>query len=310
LLLTAEARTLSLLEPSTRYAGQQNSAVLTCSAVAPTIVSFCAGDPSYYTAAARLRDDCRALHLEHDVVELAGATGQSWLQICRRKSAFYLDMQRKHRRPILWLDVDSRIRTLPMALADATCDVAGFLRGFRYLRDFDPVAVPRFFAPFALYFNYTPRATAFLELLASIAEQSTDDVSDDFILQEAWLRHQQQLSVMVLPPDLVGHEWPLQGDQAIYVGISGNVNHFKGQARQHTADLFDAARRKAVLMKEAEVTLKAGREDDALVLFRHALAAVRDDALAERVSRLLKRRQGSEEAQRFWSEYSGGSNSE
>ena len=157
---------------------------------------------------------------------------------------------------------------------DATCDVAGFLRGWRYLRDFDPVAVPRFFAPFALFFNYTPRATAFLELLASIAGQSPNDVSDDFILQEAWLRHQQQLSVMVLPPDLVGHEWPLREDQAIYVGISGNVSQFKGKARQHTADLFDAARRKAVLMKEADAALKSGRDDDALVLFRHALAAV------------------------------------
>ena len=200
-----------------------------------------------------------------------------------------LEMQRKHRRPILWLDVDSRLRMLPTALDGATCDIAGFLRGFRYLRDFDPVAVPRFFAPFALYFNYTPRATAFLELLASIAEESPDDVSDDFLLQEAWLRHQQQLSVMVLPPDLVGHEWPLQGEQAIYVGISGNVSQFKGKAKQHTADLFDAARRKAVLMKEAEAALKSGRDDDAVVLFKHALAAVPDDALAAKIGRLIKR---------------------
>ena len=108
---------------------------------------------------------------------------------------------------------------------------------------------------------------------------------------------------MVLPPDLVGHEWPLQGDQAIYVGISGNVSQFKGKARQHTADLFDTARRKAVLMKEAEAALKGGREDDALVLLRHALAAARDDALAERVSRLLKRLRGEEEAQRFLRDY-------
>jgi hypothetical protein len=264
--------------------------------VAPTIVSFCAGDPSYYTAAALLRDDCRALHLEHDVVELPGGAGQSWLQICRRKPAFYLEMQRKHGRPILWLDVDSRLRMLPPALEGATCDVAGFLRGFRYLRDFDPVAMPRFFAPFALFFNCTPRATAFLELLASIAEESPSDVSDDFVLQEAWLRHEQQLSVMVLAPDLLGHEWPL--------GISGNVNQFKGQARQHIADQFEAGRRKAVLMKEAEAALKSGRDDDALVLFKHALAAVPDDALAARIGRLLKRRHGAEEAELFLRAYS------
>jgi hypothetical protein len=273
--------------------------------VAPIIVSFCAGDRSYYTAAARLRDDCRALHLENDVVELADATGQSWLQICRRKSAFFLEMQQKHRRPILWLDVDSRLRMLPSILDGATCDVAGFLRGWRYLRDFDPVAMPRFFAPFALYFNYTPRATAFLELLASLADKLPNDVSDDFILQEAWLRHQQQLSIMLLPPDLIGHEWPLQGEQAIYVGISGNVSEFKGKAKQHTAELFDAARRKAVLVKEADGALKSGRDDEALVLFKHALAAVPDDELAAKIGRLIKRRHGAQEEARFLSEYGG-----
>ena len=154
-----------------------------------------------------------------------------------------------------------------------------------------------------MFFNYTPRATAFLELLASIAEESPNDVSDDFLLQEAWLRHQQQLSVMVLPPELVGHEWPLREDQAIYVGISGNVSQFKGKAKQHTADLFEAARRKAVLMKEADAALKSGRDDDALVLFKHALAAVPDDALAAKIGRLIKRHHGSQAAERFLSEY-------
>lgn len=274
--------------------------------MAPTIVSFCAGDPSYYAAAAVLRDDCRALGLEHDVVELPGVGSQNWLEICRRKSAFCLEMQRKHQRPIFWIDVDSRLCRLPPALEGANCDMAGFMRGFRYLRDFDPVAMPRFFAPFALYFNYTPRVTAFLELLAKIADESPDDVSDDFLLQEAWLRHKQQLSVMVLPPDLVGHEWPLTGDQALYVGISGNVSQFKGQAKQHTAELFEAARRKAVLTKEADAALKNGKDDDAIILYKYALAAARDDALAAKISRLIKRRNGADEADQFLQKYTDG----
>ncbi|HWN38324.1 MAG TPA: hypothetical protein VNP02_07495, partial [Gammaproteobacteria bacterium] len=155
----------------------------------------------------------------------------------------------------------------------------------------------------ALFFNYTPRATAFLELLAAIAEESLSDVSDDFLLQEAWLRHQQQLSVTVLPPDLVGHEWPLLEQEAIYVGISGNVSQFTGAAKQHRAELFDAARRKTVLIKEANAALKAGRDDDAVVLFKYALAAIRDDELAEKIGRLLKRRQGADEAERFLRQY-------
>ena len=269
----------------------------------PTIVSFYAGEPLYHAAAEQLRHDCIALELRHDIVELPIPAGETWLSICRRKAAFFLEMQRKHRRPIFWLDVDSRLRTLPSVLDGAACDVAGFLRGFRYLRDFDPVALPRFFAPFALFFNYTPRATAFLELLATIAEQSPSDVTDDFLLQEAWVRHEQQLAVMVLPPYLVGHEWPLRDEQAIYVGISGNVRQFTGKAKQHTANLFEAARRKAVLTKEANAALKAGRDDDAVVLFKYALAAIRDDALAEKIGRLLERRHGAAEAERFLRQY-------
>lgn len=276
-----------------------------CAQVRPTVVSFFGGEHLYQTAAEQLRQDCVALDLDHDIVELPVRADETWLDICRRKITFYLEMHRKHRRPILWLDVDSRLRMLPPALDGATCDMAGFLRGFRYLRDFDPVALPRFFAPFALYFNYTPRATAFLELLARTAEVAPEDVSDDYILQEAWLRHEQQLSVMVLPPDFVGHEWPLTGDQAIYVGISGNVSQFKGKARQHTADLFEASRRKAVLLKEAEAALKGGRDDDALVLFKHALAAVPEDALAAKIGRLIKRRHGAEAAERFLAEHGG-----
>ena len=67
--------------------------------MSPIVISFCGGDQRYYTAGQRLREDCVALGLEHDVVELA-RTEQSWLELCRRKSAFFLEMQQKHRRPI------------------------------------------------------------------------------------------------------------------------------------------------------------------------------------------------------------------
>jgi len=40
-----------------------------------------------------------------------------------------------------------------------------------------------------------------------------------------------------------------------------------------------------------------------VVLFKHALAAIRDDELAEKIGRLLKRRQGANEAERFLRQY-------
>jgi hypothetical protein len=167
--------------------------------------------------------------------------------------------------------------------------VAGFLRGFRYLRGFDPLAVPRFFAPFALYFNATPQAAAFLELMARLESEFSGSATDDYFLQEAWNQHREQLSVMVLPPDLVGHEWPLRDRQLIYVGISGNASTFKGEAQQHPVEMLVPSRRKAVLLHEAGNLRKNGQLPDALTLYKLALTIdPADQALAGRIERLQR----------------------
>jgi hypothetical protein len=257
---------------------------------APVVVSFFSGASYYRQAAHLLRADCDRLGLDSDIVELAATGASTWIATCRRKVSFYLEMHRKHRRPILWLDVDSRIAQLPAALNAATCDIAGFLRGFRYLRDFDPLAVPRFFAPFALYFNAVPQVTAFLQLMVRLESQLSAAATDDFFLQEAWLQHQEQLAVMILPPDLLGDEWPLRDRQCIQVGISGNASRFKAEARQHIASMFAPSRRKAVLLREADALRGAGNVQDALTLYRLALAAdPADSALAGKIERLHRR---------------------
>jgi len=257
----------------------------------PVIVSFYCGDRYYYRAAETLRGDCTRLGLDHDIVELPKERSDSWLDVCRRKPAFCLEMQRKHRRPIVWIDVDCRFAKYPAFFDAACCDIGGFLRGWRYLRDFDPATTPRFFSPFALYFNHTPAATSFLELAVQLEQAYTGDASDDFFLQEAWLQHREQLNVLVLSPKLVGLEWPLQGEQVIYFGSSGNVKKFIGQAMQHQVPVLEAARRKIVLVKEAEAALNADKDDEALVLYRRALLAdPNDEALAKTVARMERRR--------------------
>lgn len=253
-----------------------------------TVVSFFTNESYYKDAAELLRRDCIDLQVDCDISPRS-TSGVNWIDACRGKIPFLLEMHRKHRRPILWLDVDSRLTRMPPALQNANCDFAGFLRGFRYLRDFDPVSMPRFFAPFALYFNVTPAATAFLELMADIESRHTGSATDDFFLHEAWKQHREQLAVTVLPPDLVGHEWPLTERQAIYVGISGNVSKFKGLAEQHTPPLFAPEHRKAVLVREAKSALDAGRVDEGLLLYKCALTALPDEELAAKLARLLRR---------------------
>jgi hypothetical protein len=261
---------------------------------APIVVSLFSGEQYYREAEQRLRNDCTRVGIDYDIVALEARPAQDWIDICRRKVPFYLEMHHKHQRPILWLDVDSRLAARPAILDGAACDVAGFLRGLRYLRDFDPQALPRFFSPFALYFSYTPRVTAFLELMAQIESSYDGSATDDFFLHEAWKQHKDQLSVMVLPPYLVGREWPLTGEQAIYVGISGNVSKFKDQAEQHVAEALAPERRKLVLLHEAENARREGDIAGAILLYRRALAIAPDEALAQKIERLARREPAGE----------------
>ncbi len=290
-----------------RMIGSSREARSSTTPSTPVVVSFHAGDDYYRAAATLLRDDCARLGLDHDIVEKSGSPDADWLSICRWKVSFYLEMHLKHQRPVLWLDVDSRLGSHPAIFDGASCDVAGFLRGFRYLPEFDPVSAPRFFAPFALYFNFTPEVTAFLELMAELERAFTGHASDDFFLQEAWKQHRLQLSVMVLPPDLVGREWPLRDRQFLYVGLSGNVTRFQSNAQQHVAEVLAPARRKAVMVHEAKRLSKERRAGDALLLYERALKIEpRDRAIARNVAALLRQEGRPADAEAFLRSHEAG----
>ncbi len=273
----------------------------------PVVISFYCGDSYYYESAERLRGDCARLGLDCDVVELRKEPGQSWIDICRRKVPFYLEMQRKHDRAVLWVDVDSRIMRFPEVLRGATCDVAGFLRGLRYLSGFDPMSVSRFFSPFALFFNNTPRTRAFLEFMAKLEREGDAATTDDFFLQEAWRQFDQQLTVMVLPPDQAHlPDWPETERQWYYHGKSGNVSEYKDQARQHGVELHSPSRRKAVLMHEGMNAWKAKQIDDSLLFYRTALEIdPKDDALAHKIARIMRRDGRLKEALLFLRRHQG-----
>src|SRR5688572_26211243 len=273
----------------------------------PVVISFYCGDSYYYDAAEQLRLDCAEHGLDSDIVELKKEPGQTWIDICRRKVPFYLEMQRKHGRAILWVDVDSRIARLPEALRGATCDVAGFLRGLRYLSGFDPLSVSRFFSPFALYFNNTPRSRAFLEFMAKLERETDVAATDDYFLQEAWERFDQQLTVMVLPPDQAHlPDWPETERQWYYHGKSGNVSEYKDQARQHSVEVHAPPRRKAVLMHEGMNAWKAKKIQDSVFFYRKAWEIdPTDNALAHKIARIMRRDGRMKEALLFLRHHQG-----
>lgn len=256
----------------------------------PVVISFYCGDRYYYDAAEKLREDCERLDIDCEIVELAKSETETWLEICRKKIPFYQQMMEKHGRPLLWMDVDCRLNQRPEFLSGSSADFAAFLRGFKYVRGFDAMSLSRFFTPSILFFNNTPAGMAFLKLMSDLESGSPEPGTDDFYLQEAWMQHEKQLRLMLLPPQLVSFEWPAKGDEMFYFGSSGNVAEFKGKASQHDVDLYTPARRKAVFLREAVELGKKKKPMEALAMLRRALETdPTDEALAYRIARLLRR---------------------
>lgn len=257
---------------------------------APLLISFYYGDEYYHRSALQLQEDCKRAGMEHYVVEAALPPNTPWVSACRYKVPFIADCLRRFRRPLLWLDADCRLLARPDLLWTSKADLGFFLRGFRYLKDFDPMAVPRLAQPSILYFGYTSKTLEFVEIMASLESEYGPDATDDFFLHEAWRQYQRQLSLLVLPPDLVCFELPATGQECFFFGRSNSASEFKSQVDQHEPELYGKARRKAVLLREARDSLKSGDRSSATVFLHRAYELdPSDEALAYRVARLLKR---------------------
>ena len=199
----------------------------------PTIISFYAGDAYYHKAAARLRDDCDRLGWPHQIVELPLPEHFEWPDICRLKIRFYHDMMVKLDRPILWLDVDTRIRAIPDFIHDFRFDFGSFLRGFRSLGSFDPWQFTRFWAPTVLLFNATPGGRKLIQAMQEIEATYTGRATDDFFLEEAWRKVGSELAAAPFPAWSMGVDAKNAERAAFIFGRSDNVEEFKSKVDQH-----------------------------------------------------------------------------
>lgn len=236
------------------------------------VVSFYAGDPYYAEAAARLRARLDTLGMEHDIVGLEVPADADWIDICRRKIAFYRDMLLKHERPIIWMDVDSEILRRPEAMLRSQADITCFLRNYKYLPTFDPAQFTRLIAPPFLGFGYNKTVLNFLKHAVALERKSKLRATDDFYLQEALTTWGGELRFMLLrPSDLAANpESPNYGRAYFMNRDSGNVVRFKDEAEQHAASVFDLNRQKRVLSDHGALLAKARKIDDAIVFYRRA----------------------------------------
>jgi hypothetical protein len=214
----------------------------------PVVVSFYAGDEYYYHAAKLLRADCDRLGLEHSIDELTVPPGFDWAQICRLKATFYRAKLAELKRPILWIDVDSRLRFLPEALIGARYDFAAFLRGFSELDPYRLVQFARQWSPGVLFINNNENGRNFANAIAELAESYPGTATDDFFLEEAWQRHRSTLTALPIPPSFLDRDGS-DPARAISFGNSGNVNDFKDKVDQHSNGKM--ANLKLMLLAEA-----------------------------------------------------------
>ncbi|HEY4615221.1 MAG TPA: polysaccharide pyruvyl transferase family protein [Citricoccus sp.] len=226
--------------------------------------------------------------MPHHIEELQ-AEGLDWGAITRQKVAFF---RRMHDRfgAILWVDVDTRLVSLPDQLRGCSFDLAGFAGRYRYIRDYDPFQVARFWIPSYLYFGPTQAARDFLDLMASIESETTEPVTDDYVLQEAWARHEHQLAVGLLPPALVARPSDALQERHVFVhGDSGNVSTHRAGLVQHGKIGDHPVARSRILGLEAVSAMKQRDRTAAVMLAQRSLAAQPTDSeAAVRLSRYLK----------------------
>lgn len=243
----------------------------------PTVVSFFGGKRYYYDAAESLRGDCERLGLAYHLEEV-DVLGRSWPEICRLKIGFYRRMHERYG-AILWIDIDDRLMSRPDALAGCKLDMAGFGGRLRYIRDYDPYKVTRFWVPSILFFGATDRARRFIDAMGATERSTPDDVTDDWVLHETWMNHSEPLNVALLSPRLVARELKdVTPDTVFLHGDSGHVPEFREKVVQHQRRLDDRNLRGHALAAESLETMKAGDRVTARLLAARAYKYLPDDS--------------------------------
>lgn len=257
----------------------------------PLIISYYAGDKYYYECAKKLKADCEKLGMDYEIVEAPLKKPISWIDACRFKIKFIEQSLNKHKRPVMWVDVDSRMLARPEVLRSSEVDIAYFLRGHNSLQGYDPTRWARTISPVLIYFGYKPTTLAFVQFLQELEAKFQGEATDDYFFQEAWANFDKPLSMILLSEDLVAFGERPKDKAYFEIGLSGNVKTNSTVAKQHSVEFYSPLRRKTVFQREAFELGRRKRNKEALVMMKYALEAdPTDEVLAYTFARSLRDR--------------------
>lgn len=149
------------------------------------VVSFYTNDWEYPQYAEKLKKDCERVGVSHHIRELK-STGD-YIRNTALKPSFILSMLKELKTPILWIDCDGSLLSLPL-LVDEPTDA-----DFRAKRT--PKTSVRTWHVGTLWINYTEKA---IKLLENWVQQATTRADDSAF--EAAVKHVTDAKGEELPP--------------------------------------------------------------------------------------------------------------
>ena len=201
----------------------------------PVVVSFFYGDAYYRAAADALVARLRAFSTPHYICELVTTGRIDWHEACKQKIHFIRETLSTLGRGVFWIDVDTSLVGDPApVLAIRGSDIAFFLRGFAYLPTFDFASFSRLVHPGYVLYSNTAGTRAFVEVMATIADGTTEPVTDDYVLHEALFSGRHALAMHLFAPRIVAKSSDDLTAETIFVhGDSGNVPANRAKVVQH-----------------------------------------------------------------------------
>ena len=158
-------------------------------------VSFYTQNSGYEEEVKNLIVSCEKFGLSFDIIPIVSKG--TWEKNCAYKPRFLLEMLKKHKKPLVWIDADAVILKNPVLFNTLTCDIG--IRLFKNL----PLSHCSKILSGTIYINNTQNSSLFLELwdeeIQTLFKNKKEGKWDQIALKNAILKKIGKLDFFSLP---------------------------------------------------------------------------------------------------------------